>query len=123
MTLDLRASDNMSLLNHLAFPFVAAMATRGDYLSDLSAEAAGAVLKVHYCLDRFQRFAELEIPLVRDTYHPDEGKRQVSTAHLEHVRDAAVAELEGSLKIYAGEALAQLPGPGRARRYMGHGTA
>lgn len=109
MTLDLRVSDDTSLLNHLAFPLVAAMATRGDYLSDLSAEAAGAVLNVHYCLDRFHRFAEIEVPLVRDFYSPDPKVHRNAKTQLGQLRSAAVSELEASLKTYACLGLDNLP--------------
>ena len=101
LALDLRVSDDTSLLNHLAFPFVTAMATRGEYLSDLSPEAAGAVLNVHYCLDRFHRFAEIEVPLVRDLYSPDPKVQRNAKTQLGQLRSAAVSELEASLKTLA----------------------
>jgi hypothetical protein len=108
--LDLKVPGD-ALLNLLAFPHIVAFASGGVHVGDVPEAAGSHIIQVYYCIERFRRWIEAETPLLRDSYSPDCIQREKAKKTLLAVRNAAVAELEGSLRHYASQALAAMPSP------------
>lgn len=118
--LDLKAPYD-EILNRLVFPHIVALAASGQHAVDLPPNAYRFVCQVYYCVDRFHRWIDVEAPLLRERYSPNVGDQQRAEEHLRNVHNAAVAELERSLKCYANMAIQpvnewiQQGAPARAR--------
>lgn len=117
---DLRRCQNLSLnaphgelLNPIALPFVDAYALEGRHAIDVPGEAQTAILNVHYCLARYRRFVDTESACLPNAYSEDYNVKQQAEYVLEHVRDAAISELEMNLKCCAERAIKALGESGR----------
>ncbi len=119
VALDLSVS-GFELMNRLAFPYITMYAQKGEYVSGAGEKAEILVLNVYYCLERFTRYIEVEASLLRERYDPSDAiARKKAEEHIALIQDAAVAELEVSLKSYARLALQRIPSTSRFWRWVG----